>query len=138
MKLALKIVVGLVVVYALLVTAFETWLGYSQPRGEDNLLITYTGNDGAEQQRVLSLFQSQGELYLAANHWPRGWFTTVKQNPDVHIEFSGDRAGLTGDYLAVTIGDDDHDRVLQDNPLPLFARVLMGFPPREFVRLEQQ
>ena len=29
-----------------------------------------------------------------------------------------------------------HDRVLEDNRLPFFARFLMGFPPREFLRLE--
>ena len=29
-----------------------------------------------------------------------------------------------------------HDQVLEDNRLPLFARILMGFPPREFVRLD--
>jgi hypothetical protein len=30
----------------------------------------------------------------------------------------------------------DHDSVLEDNRLPFVARFLMGFPPREFLRLD--
>ncbi len=136
MKLWVKILLAVAIFYVGLVVAFETWLGYSQPRGEQNLVLTMTDDDGAESKRVLSLFQSEGELYLAANHWPRAWFRQVKSNPDVHLEFSGERAELTGDYTVVPISDADHERVLADNPIGFVGRFLMGFPPREFLRLE--
>jgi len=137
-KRAIKILGIVVVVYAGLVTVFETLLGYYQPRGEENLMITLTEEDGSKSQRVLSLFESQGGLYLAANHWPRAWFRQVKQNPEVHIDFGGAHSAQSGDYIAVPVEGIDHDRVLDDNQLPLFARFLMGFPPREFVRLERR
>ncbi len=136
MKLAVKIVVILAIVYALIVTVFESLLGYYQPRGEENLVITLVEDDGSKTQRVLSLFESQGELYLAANHWPRAWFSQVKKNPDVHIEFGGAHEAESGEYTAVLVSGADHDRVLADNELPFVARFLMGFPPREFMRLD--
>ena len=136
MKLTIKILLVVLGLYVAAVAAFESWLGYSQPRGEQNLVITLTEDDGSETQRVLSLFESQDEMYLAANHWPRAWFSQVQQNPDVRIEFGGERAAQSGDYTAVPVEGAEHDRVLEDNRLPFFARLLMGFPPREFVRLQ--
>jgi len=135
-KLTIKILLVVLGLYVAAVAAFESWLGYSQPRGEQNLVITLTEDDGSESQRVLSLFESQDELYLAANHWPRAWFSQVQRNPDVRIEFGGARAAQSGDYTAVPVEGAEHDRVLEDNRLPFFARFLMGFPPREFVRLQ--
>ncbi|MEM8767581.1 MAG: hypothetical protein AAGE43_09070 [Pseudomonadota bacterium] len=88
MNIWIKILLGVAILYVGLVVAFETWLGYSQPRGEQNLVLTMTDDDGEESKRVLSLFESEGELYLAANHWPRAWFRQVKENPDIHIEFA--------------------------------------------------
>ena len=103
MKLPIKILLIVLGLYVALVAAFESWLGYSQPRGEENLVITLTADDGSRKQRVLSLFESQGELYLAANHWPRAWFRQVKQNPEVHIEFGGAHAAQSGDYTALPV-----------------------------------
>ena len=136
MNIWVKVLLVVAILYVGLVVAFETWLGYSQPRGEQNLVLTMTGDDGAEIKRVLSLFQSEGELYLAANHWPRAWFRQAKRNPDVHIEFGSERAEMSGNYTVIPIDKADHDRVLEDNPIGLMGRFLMGFPPREFLRLE--
>lgn len=136
MKLATKILVVVLIVYVGVVTAFESLLRYYQPRGEENLVITLTEDDGSKSERVLSLFESQGELYLAANHWPRSWFRQVQRNPEVHIEFGGTHSAESGNYTAVAVAGADHERVLDDNRLPFFARLLMGFPPREFVRLD--
>lgn len=135
MNKIVKILLILAAIYVGIVVIFESWLGYSQPRGEENLVITVTEDDGSKTQRVLSLFQSQGELYLAANHWPRAWFRQVQKNPDVHIEFGGDRATQSGNYTALPVAGADHDRVLNDNRIPFVGRFLMGFPPREFMKI---
>jgi len=131
-----KILIIVVAGYIGIVVIFESLLGYYQPKGEENLVITVTEDDGSKTERVLSLFQSEGELYLAANHWPRAWFRQVLKKPDVHIEFGGERAGQSGNYVAIPINDADHERVLNDNRIPFVGRFLMGFPPREFVRIE--
>ena len=132
----LKIFLILVAVYIGIVVVFESLLGYYQPRGEDNLVITYTDGDGAETKRVLSLFASEGDLYLAANHWPRAWFSEVQSNPSVHIEFGEAHSGDSGNFTTTLIAGADHDRVLNDNRIPFVGRFLMGFPPREFLRID--
>ncbi len=136
MNRTLKIVLILAAVYVGIVVIFESLLGYYQPRGEENLVITLTEDDGSETKRVLSLFESQGELYLAANHWPRAWFRQVQKNPNVHIEFGAQRAAQSGNFTAIPVAGADHDRVLSDNPIGFVGRFLMGFPPREFLRIE--
>ena len=73
MNKIVKIVIILAAVYVGIVVVFESLLGYYQPAGEGNLVITVTQDDGSKNDRVLSLFQSEGELYLAANHWPRAF-----------------------------------------------------------------
>ena len=136
MKLAIRAVVVLAVLYVGLVVLFESWLGYAQPSGNGNIVLTMTDSDGSETVRVLSPFESQETLYLAANHWPRGWFWEVQGHEEVHVAFVGDDAARTGRYSVHVIDGDEHDRVATDTALPFFIRFLTGFPPREFVRLE--
>ena len=136
MNKLIKILLILAAVYVAIVVVFESWLGYAQPRGEENLVITVTEDDGSQTKKVLSLFQSEDELYLAANHWPRAWFRQVQKNPNVHIEFGGEHKDLSGEFTAIPVEGADHDRVLNDNRIPFVGRFLMGFPPREFVRIE--
>ena len=121
-----KILLILIATYVGIVVVFESLLGYYQPKGEENLVITVTEDDGSQSQRVLSLFQSEGELYLAANHWPR----------PARAHLASSSSGQSGDYVAIPIDEVDHERVLNDNRIPFFGRFLMGFPPREFVRIE--
>ena len=41
-----------------------------------------------------------------------------------------------GDYRAVPVAGMEHSRVDEDNRLPVVFRILTGFPPRYFVRLD--
>ena len=44
--------------------------------------------------------------------------------------------GESGAYLAVPVTDEEHDRVQRDNDTGIVFRVMTGFPPRYFVRLQ--
>ena len=44
--------------------------------------------------------------------------------------------GEQSDYRAVPVTGAEHDRVDSDNGLGVFFRILTGFPPRYFVRLD--
>ena len=44
--------------------------------------------------------------------------------------------GEKEDYLAVPVSEEEHDRVNGQNSLPMMFRLLTGFPPRYFVRLD--
>ena len=127
-----KIVAIVVVAYLGIIVAFESLLGYFQPAGGSTLVITTFDGDGAPHDRVLSLLESNSQLYVAANHWPRAWYNRVLERPEVQVTLDGEK----GDYRAVAVTGVEHDRVAGDNNLGVVIRILTGFPPRYFVRLD--
>lgn len=129
---AAKIIAILILVYAGIVITFESLLGYFQPAGQSTLVITTTDSDGTTNDRVLARLESNGQVYVAANHWPRAWYNQVLKNPSVQVAFGGEK----GNYLAVPATDEEHDRVNRENSPSIVFRILTGFPPRYFVRLD--
>ncbi len=129
---AVKLVAVLILVYVGIVSAFESLLGYFQPAGETTLVITTTAEDGTPNDRVVSHLDSNGQLYVAANHWPRAWYNRALENPNVQVTLDGEK----GNYLAVPVTEEEHDRVNGENSLGMMFRILTGFPPRYFFRLD--
>jgi hypothetical protein len=128
----LKLVLIVVVAYVGIVVSFESMIGLLQPSPDGTLVITTIDEAGAPHDRVVSRLESNGQLYVAANHWPRAWYARALENPEVGVSLEGEKA----DYLAVAVLAHEHDRVDRDNPLPLGFRILTGFPPRSFLRLD--
>lgn len=132
MKLA-KLAAILVVLYAALVAAFESMIGYKQPmQPGSSLVITTYEPDGSAHDRVVSRLESDGHIYVAANHWPRAWYRRALANPDVSATIDGNKA----DYKAVPVTGDEEARVAREHPVSTNFRILTGFPPRHFVRLD--
>jgi len=129
---ALKIVGIVVLLYVGLVVGFESLLGYFQPSGDTTLVITTFDPDGTSQPRVVSQIDSDGQLYVAANHWPRAWYQRALENPNVRVAIGGQ----TRDHVAVPVTGVEHERVAAARPLGPIFRVLTGFPPRYFLRLD--
>ena len=128
----IKIIAILLLVYVGIVVAFESLLGYFQPAGQSTLVISTTDEDGTANDRVLARLESNGQLYVAANHWPRAWYSQALDNPNVQVSLEGEMAA----YLAVPVTDEEHNRVDSEHGLGLVIRILTGFPPRYFVRLD--
>ena len=133
MKILKIISIGLVVVYIGLVALFESWLGYSQPSNQNSLVIT-TLDDQVAKHRVLSAVNNDGKLYVSANHWPRSWYRQALSNPNVEVNYKGE----TNSYLAVPVEGKEHDKLKEEHAHPLTFRILTGFPPRYFLRLDLQ
>ncbi len=129
---AVKRIAILVLVYVGIVIAFESLIGYFQPAGETTLVITTTAEDGTPNDRVLARLESDDKLYVAANHWPRAWYKRALENPNVQVTLDGEK----GDYLAVPVTAEEHDLVNGENSLGMMFRILTGFPPRYFFRLD--
>ena len=129
---ALKIVATVVLVYLGIVIAFESLIGYFQPTAGSTLVITTFDADGTPHDRVVSRLESGGQLYVATNHWPRAWYNRALENPEVHVLLDGQK----GDYRAVPVTGVEHDRVDSENSLGVVFRILTGFPPRYFFRLD--
>ena len=115
-----------------IVVLFESMLGYFQPASESTVVITTIADDGVASDRVVSRLESEGKLYVAANHWPRAWYDQALDNPNVEVDLGGPK----GAYLAVPVIGVEHDRVNAEHALPVPFRILTGFPPRYLLRLD--
>ncbi|MFQ5513446.1 MAG: nitroreductase/quinone reductase family protein [Myxococcota bacterium] len=129
---ALKIAAILVLGYVGVVVAFESLLGVLQPRDGSTLVLTTFDRDRTPHDRVLSRLESDGRLYVAANHWPRAWYRRALENPEVQVTLDGEKA----DYRALPVTGVERDRVERENGLGVIIRILTGFPRRSFVRLD--
>ncbi len=130
----IKVVLILGLIYVGVVVTFESLLGYYQPADAQTMVITTFDADGVGSDRVVARLETNGELYVAANHWPRAWYRAALANDGVEITFNGVKAP----YTAVLLEGAEHDRINADHALPLGFRVLTGFPPRYLMRLDPQ
>ena len=128
----LKLIGIPLVVWVAVVVIFESLIGYFQPANQDTLVITTRDADGNTSDRVLSKLTMSGKLYVAANHWPRDWYNQALADPAVQIT----QGETTADYVAVPVSDAEHTQLDTEHALPLVVRILTGFPPRYFVRLD--
>ena len=127
-----RVVAIVVLLYAGLVVAFESWLGSSQPAGQGTLVITTIEADGTAHDRVVANYETDGQLYVSANHWPRAWYRRALDNPEVRVMIDG----ATGDYRAILVSGEEHEWVEAAHPHSATFRILTGFPPRRVVRLD--
>jgi len=128
----IQVILVLLAVYVGIVVSFESLIGYFQPATETTLVITTTDEDGTSHDRVLARLESNSQLYVAANHWPRAWYERALENPKVQVTFAGE----TDNYLAVPVTPEEHERVDKEHSLGTVFRILTGFPPRYFIRLD--
>lgn len=126
--------------YVALVVAVECLVGFMGGRhagrgvqpDENWLVITTTDADGRTRDTVVAGVESGGQLYVASNHWLRGWYDRAVGNPDVEIARGGEKAA----YRAVPVSGAERVRIERDYQLPWLLRLLTGFPPRSFLRLD--
>lgn len=137
---AIKLLAISLAVYVGLVVGFESLVGVMGQRqassgvlsGETWLVITTTAADGTKRDTVVAGVESDGKLYVSANHWPRAWYHRAVASPDVEIVRGGEKLARR----AVQVSGEERDRIARDYPLPWAIRFLTGFPPREFLRLD--
>ena len=130
----IRIAVIAAAVYVLLVVAFESMLGYFQPAGGDSIVIVTTDDAGNPHERVISRRDIDGNIYVAANHWPRQWYNRAMERPQVEVATEVD--GDARPYLAVPLAGDELERVAEIYDAGLVFKFMTGFPPRRFLRLD--
>ena len=129
---AARIVAIVVMAYVGIVVVFESMIGYFQPADGSTLVITTFDGDDIPHDRVVSGIEATGNLYVATNHWIRGWYNRALEKPDVRVTLNG----KTSEYRAVPVAGAEHDRLVRESSLGVALRILTGFPPRYFVRLD--
>jgi hypothetical protein len=128
----LRIIAIALLVYVGIVVAFESLIGFFQPAGESTLVIITTDVSGDSNDRVLARVEHDGRIYVAANHWPRAWYRQALANPEVSVVLED----LEVDYSAVPVSGEEYDSVEAANRHPIGFKILTGFPPRYFLRLD--
>ncbi len=121
-------------IYASLVVIFESLLGYFQPQSETTLTIITNNVEGQENNRVLQQLSSEGNIYVAANHWPRAWYHDALDRPNVKATINGE----TANFLVTKVSNEEHKALATEFAPSIWFRILTGFPPREFVKLTPQ
>ena len=125
MKIA-KIIAVLLIAYVSVVVTFESLLGVFQPANQRTLVITTADASGTKNDRVLSRLESNGKIYVAANHWPRAWYKRALINPNVEAMIDEKKAS----YRVVPLDEEEQ--------LRLGLRILTRFPSRYVVGLVPQ
>lgn len=129
---ALKIAGIAILVYVGIVVAFESLIGFFQPQNASTIVIITFDRDGTAEARVVSPVHDRDKLYVSANHWPRSWYNRALLNPNVKVTAEG----ATKDYLAVPVSGDEDTHLQTAHAHPLVFRIVTGFPPRNFLRLD--
>jgi hypothetical protein len=136
---AIKWLAIAVVAYLGIVVAFEglvMFMGARQAEtgvqpGEAWIVITTTDAAGSHDT-VIAGVEREGQLFVSANHWPRGWHTRAVANPEVEVT----RAGEKKPYRAVPLDGEAREKIAASYVLPWPLRFLTGFPPRAYLRLD--
>ena len=127
-----SVVLIVVLVYVGFVALMEGLIGYIQPDMDGGVKLTMTDAEGRTSDRMLALLRLDGKLYIASNHWLRGWYRRVLANPSVLGEIDGERAA----YLAVTIEGEERALASDAYRMGFVLRFVCGFAPSKFLRLD--
>ena len=123
---------ALVVAFELLVMGFGRRHAARGVAADESWVTITTSVDGEEQDVVVAGVEHEGRLYVAANHWPRAWFHRVLAHPEVRVTVKGEDSAC----LAAAVTGDEKARIAQVYRLHGVVRLLAGFPPRAFLRLD--
>ena len=129
-----KIGAGIVLAYVALVAVLELSFGYLQPDMEGAVIIITRDAEGNERERTLAGFRFNGQLYVASNHWLRGWYHQALANPRVEVIVDGQR----GAYQAVPLAGEELDQLENAYRMGFVLRAICGFAPSRFLRLDRR
>ena len=120
------------VVYVGFVALMEALIGYIQPNMDGGVKLTTTDAEGRTSERMLAGARLDGKLYIASNHWLRGWYQQALAEPNVLADVDGVRAT----YSAVPIEGEERARVSDAYRMGFVLRFVCGFAPSRFLRLD--
>jgi len=119
-------------VYVGFVALMEGLIGFIQPHMDGGVSLTTTDAQGRTSERMLAGARVDGNLYIASNHWLRGWYRQALAEPEVFADVDGVRSA----YSAVPIEGEERARVSDAYRMGFILRFICGFAPSKFLRLD--
>lgn len=101
---------------------------------DEDWLVIATSDAKGSVKTVVAGVESEGHLYVSANHWFRVWYRRALANPDVEVTYSGECFSCR----ALPVVGTERERIASDYRIPWLVRFLTGFPPRSFLRLARR
>jgi hypothetical protein len=130
----LNIMLYTLVGYAALVLLAATLIWRIQPAMDGGVTITVTPDGDTPIQRNLYGFERDGTLFVSSNHWFRQWYNAALENPDVDVTLDG----VTRPFTAEAVQGEEHERLSREYNMGFVLRLICGFAPSKFLRLEPQ
>ncbi len=136
---AIRWIVIIFGVYVVLALALDGMIAAFQPQsGSTGVLRTFDA-DGAAHDKVLSVLDDDGQLWVESGHWFRGWYYRLRENPDVELV----RDGKTLLYRAVPLATPEAERHVKElmkrragSGGYWAGRIMLLFAPIKPVRLD--
>ena len=125
--------------YLILAFVFDGMIALFQPMaGATGVLRTFD-EQGRAQERVLSILEDDGTLWVESGHHFRGWYNRLRRNPEVELI----RDGEVQAYRAVALDTPEAQRrvkelMMQSNGSVgyYFSRAMLLFAEIKPVRLD--
>ena len=118
--------------YVGFVAVMEGVIRVAQPDMEGGITLFVPDGQGSVIQRKLAVLEHNEALYISSNHWLRSWYYAVLKNPDVE----GIRHGERRAYTVVPIDGQERADVSQNYNMGFVLRMICGFAPSRFLRLD--
>ncbi len=126
-------IVGIIFLgYVCIVALAEVAIRVFQPDMDGGITLFVTDGQGGDIKRNLAVLVHNEALYISSNHWVRKWYYAVLKNPDVEGIRHGERAA----YTAVPINGQEWISVSRNYKMGLVLRMVCGFAPSRFLRLD--
>ena len=119
-------------VYVGFVALMEGLIGFIQPQMDGGVRLTTTDAEGRTSERMLAGARVDGNLYIASNHWLRGWYHESLQHPEVEVTVDGEKTPR----IAVRVVGEERDRLAEAYRMGFVLRFICGFAPSRFLRLD--
>ena len=129
---AIWIVGTLFLGYVCFVAVAEGAIRLFQPEMEGGITLVVSDGQGGRITRNLAVLDHNDALYISSNHWLRSWYYAVLKNPDV----DGIRNGQRAAYTAVPIEGQEWMTVSKNYKMGFVLRLICGFAPSRFLRLD--
>lgn len=129
--LILEIAIAVIVGYVVLLLLLEAVISKAQPNMESAVTLFVNRGDAVVSRKLYG-FDYGDRLYVSSNHWFRQWYYAILERPQIDVE----HAGQVKPYTAVQIGGDERAEIAREYKMGLVLRLMCGFAPRRFLRLD--
>jgi len=128
-----KIFLSILTAYVALVLLAEFAIWKLQPAMEGGVTVSIDTDSEGRLERHLASYEFDGKLYVSSNHWFRSWYYAAINNPIIEL-IHNDKTQLR---RAVAVTGSEYQKVKEEYKMGFILRLICGFAPSKFLRLEE-